>query len=58
VSVTGSDGSYGYTFVNVTVHPAPRVNKPPRVIITPSDHVLLHLPTSSTILDGSSKQYM
>ncbi|XP_065898238.1 dyslexia-associated protein KIAA0319-like protein [Dysidea avara] len=54
VSVTGSDGSYGDTFVNVTVHPAPRVNKPPHAIITPSNHVLLHLPTSSTILDGSS----
>lgn len=54
VSVTGDDGSHGETCVNVTVHSAPRVNKPPHPVITPSDHLLLHLPTDSAILEATS----
>ena len=56
VSVTGDDGSYGETCVNVTVHSAPRVNTPPQLIITPSNQLLLHLPTNSAILEATSKQ--
>lgn len=56
VSVTGDDGSYGETCVNVTVHSAPRVNTPPQPAITPSNQLLLHLPTNSAILEATSKQ--
>ena len=56
ISVTGDDGSYGETCVNVTVHSAPRVNTPPQPVITPSNQLLLHLPTDSAILEATSKQ--
>lgn len=55
VSVTGDDGSYGETCVNVTVHSAPRVNTAPHPVVTPSNHLLLHLPTNSAILEATSK---
>ena len=57
VSVAGDDGSHGETCVNVTVHSAPRVNTPPKPVITPSNHLLLHLPTDSAILEATSELY-
>lgn len=49
-----SDHSYGEAFVNVTVLPKVRVNKPPVAVILPPTQNLT-LPTDSTLLDGSSK---
>jgi hypothetical protein len=51
LTVDGSN-SFGETFVNITVLPPKRVNKPPVVVIQPSNPVV-KLPTKETILDGS-----
>ncbi|MBN3270474.1 K0319 protein, partial [Polyodon spathula] len=51
VTVSG-DNSYGESFVNVTVKPAARVNKPPTAIASPRTQDV-SLPTSSTFIDGS-----
>ncbi|RMX60279.1 hypothetical protein pdam_00021444 [Pocillopora damicornis] len=52
VKVTAVDQSYGYAFINVTVLPAPRVNKPPRADISPKEQTIT-LPTNEVVLDGS-----
>lgn len=52
VSVSG-DGEYGESYVNVTVHPLKRVNKPPVAIINPANQTV-KLPNSNTVLDGSA----
>lgn len=51
VTVNG-DNSYGESFVNVSVKPAARVNKPPTAIASPRTQDV-SLPTSSTFIDGS-----
>ncbi|XP_013855945.1 dyslexia-associated protein KIAA0319-like protein, partial [Austrofundulus limnaeus] len=51
VTVDG-DGAHGEGFVNVTVKPEPRVNKPPVVVVSP-EFQEISLPTSSTVIDGS-----
>ncbi|KAG7501207.1 dyslexia-associated protein [Solea senegalensis] len=45
-------GAHGEGFVNVTVKPEPRVNKPPVAIVSPKFQEI-SLPTSSTVIDGS-----
>lgn len=45
--------SYGETFVNVTVLPAKRINKPPNIIITPANQTIKQ-PNSAAVLDASS----
>lgn len=45
--------AYGETFVNVTVLPAKRINKPPTIIITPANQTI-KLPNSAAVLDASS----
>ncbi|KAM7429253.1 hypothetical protein ABFA07_019869 [Porites harrisoni] len=52
VKVTGQNQAYGYAFINVTVLPAPRVNKPPRADISPKEQTIT-LPTNEVVLDGS-----
>uniref|UniRef100_A0A8C4H9M0 KIAA0319-like n=1 Tax=Dicentrarchus labrax TaxID=13489 RepID=A0A8C4H9M0_DICLA len=51
VTVDG-DGAYGEGYVNVTVKPEPRVNKPPVAVVSPKFQEI-SLPTSSTVIDGS-----
>lgn len=51
VTVEG-DKAYGKGYVNVTVKPEPRVNKPPVAVVSP-DFQQISLPTSSTVIDGS-----
>ncbi|XP_069373012.1 dyslexia-associated protein KIAA0319-like protein isoform X2 [Paralichthys olivaceus] len=51
VTVEG-DGAHGEGYVNVTVKPKPRVNKPPVAIVSPKFQEI-SLPTSSTVIDGS-----
>ncbi|KAM4631188.1 dyslexia-associated protein KIAA0319-like protein isoform 1-T2 [Polymixia lowei] len=51
VTVDG-DGAYGEGYVNVTVKPVPRVNKPPVAVVSPKFQEI-SLPTSSTVIDGS-----
>ncbi|XP_036001585.1 dyslexia-associated protein KIAA0319-like protein isoform X2 [Fundulus heteroclitus] len=51
VTVDG-DGALGRGFVNVTVRPEPRVNKPPVAVVDPKFQEI-SLPTSSTVIDGS-----
>ncbi|XP_061110755.1 dyslexia-associated protein KIAA0319-like protein [Conger conger] len=46
------DGAHGEGFVNVTVKPEPRVNKPPVAVVSPKFQEI-SLPTSSTVIDGS-----
>ncbi|RWS17862.1 dyslexia-associated protein KIAA0319-like protein [Dinothrombium tinctorium] len=52
VSTVSGDAT-GSAFVNVTVLPPKRVNKPPIVIIQPSNSTV-QLPNKDTVLDGSS----
>ncbi|KAL9963286.1 hypothetical protein ACROYT_G032471 [Oculina patagonica] len=52
VKVIGANQAYGYAFINVTVLPAPRVNKPPRADISPKEQTIT-LPTNEVVLDGS-----
>ncbi|XP_024113947.1 dyslexia-associated protein KIAA0319-like protein [Oryzias melastigma] len=51
VTVIG-EGAQGEGFVNVTVKPEPRVNKPPVAVVSPKFQEI-SLPTSSTVIDGS-----
>ncbi|XP_068735885.1 dyslexia-associated protein KIAA0319-like protein [Montipora capricornis] len=52
VKATGSNQAYGYAYINVTVLPAPRINKPPRADISPKEQTIT-LPTNEVVLDGS-----
>ncbi|XP_032240196.2 dyslexia-associated protein KIAA0319-like protein isoform X3 [Nematostella vectensis] len=52
VTVTGANHAFGVAHVNVTVKPAPRVNKPPRADISPKEQTIT-LPTNEVVLDGS-----
>lgn len=51
VTVKG-DGAHGEGYVNVTVKPEPRVNKPPVAVVSPKFQEI-SLPISSTVIDGS-----
>ncbi|XP_054427926.1 dyslexia-associated protein KIAA0319-like protein homolog isoform X2 [Pteronotus mesoamericanus] len=51
VSVNGRN-SQGEGFVNVTVKPEPRKNRPPVAIVSPQFQEI-SLPTTSTVIDGS-----
>ncbi|KAM6974158.1 dyslexia-associated protein KIAA0319-like protein isoform 1-T2 [Tautogolabrus adspersus] len=51
VTVDG-EGAHGEGYVNVTVKPEPRVNKPPVAVVSPK-YQEISLPTSSTVIDGS-----
>ncbi|KAM6899393.1 dyslexia-associated protein KIAA0319-like protein [Xenentodon cancila] len=46
------EGARGESYVNVTVKPEPRVNKPPVAVVSPKFQEI-SLPTSSTVIDGS-----
>ncbi|MBN3305866.1 K319L protein, partial [Amia calva] len=46
------EGAHGEGYVNVTVKPEPRVNKPPVAVVSPKFQEI-SLPTSSTVIDGS-----
>lgn len=50
--VVDGDGAHGEGYVNVTVKPEPRVNKPPVAVVSPK-YQEISLPTSSTVIDGS-----
>uniref|UniRef100_A0A8C1SAY3 Si:ch211-193k19.1 n=1 Tax=Cyprinus carpio TaxID=7962 RepID=A0A8C1SAY3_CYPCA len=50
--VVDGDGAHGEGYVNVTVNPEPRVNKPPVAVVSPK-YQEISLPTSSTVIDGS-----
>jgi dyslexia-associated protein KIAA0319-like protein len=52
LTVSG-ENSYGETFVNLTVLPAARINKPPICIITPK-YQNIKLPNNKAVLDGSA----
>ncbi|XP_015756834.1 PREDICTED: dyslexia-associated protein KIAA0319-like protein [Acropora digitifera] len=52
VKVTGANNAFGQAFINVTILPAPRVNKPPRADISPKEQSIT-LPTNEVVLDGS-----
>ncbi|CAN9504213.1 unnamed protein product [Ophioblennius macclurei] len=51
LSVDG-EGAHGEGYVNVTVKPEPRVNKPPVAVVSPKFQEI-SLPTTSTVIDGS-----
>uniref|UniRef100_A0A1A7YRW2 KIAA0319-like n=2 Tax=Iconisemion striatum TaxID=60296 RepID=A0A1A7YRW2_9TELE len=51
VTVDG-EGAHGEGYVNITVRPEPRVNKPPVAVVSPKFQEI-SLPTSSTVIDGS-----
>ncbi|XP_056279554.1 dyslexia-associated protein KIAA0319-like protein isoform X2 [Pseudoliparis swirei] len=46
------EGAHGEGYVNVTVKPEPRVNKPPIAVVAPKFQEI-SLPTSSTVIDGN-----
>ncbi|XP_058234032.1 dyslexia-associated protein KIAA0319-like protein isoform X1 [Hemibagrus wyckioides] len=50
--IVNGDGAHGEGYVNVTVKPEPRVNKPPVAVVSPK-YIEISLPTSSTVIDGS-----
>uniref|UniRef100_A0A8C5FEF2 KIAA0319 like n=2 Tax=Gadus morhua TaxID=8049 RepID=A0A8C5FEF2_GADMO len=50
--IVDGDGARGEGYVNVTVKPEPRVNKPPVAVVSPTFQEIT-LPTSSTVIDGS-----
>uniref|UniRef100_A0A8C2CJW5 Si:ch211-193k19.1 n=1 Tax=Cyprinus carpio TaxID=7962 RepID=A0A8C2CJW5_CYPCA len=50
--VVDGDNAHGEGYVNVTVKPEPRVNKPPVAVVSPK-YQEISLPTSSTVIDGS-----
>ncbi|XP_014830661.1 PREDICTED: dyslexia-associated protein KIAA0319-like protein [Poecilia mexicana] len=52
VTVTDGDGAFGRGYVNLTVKPEPRVNKPPVATVSPK-YQEISLPISSTVIDGS-----
>ncbi|KAL3274510.1 hypothetical protein HHI36_015893 [Cryptolaemus montrouzieri] len=45
--------AYGETFVNVTVLPPSRINKPPQIVITPANQTIKQ-PNTAAVLDASS----
>ncbi|XP_045475739.1 dyslexia-associated protein KIAA0319 homolog [Harmonia axyridis] len=47
--------SFGETFVNVTVLPPSRINKPPEVVITPANQTIKQ-PNAAAVLDASSSK--
>uniref|UniRef100_A0A182M2I7 MANSC domain-containing protein n=1 Tax=Anopheles culicifacies TaxID=139723 RepID=A0A182M2I7_9DIPT len=53
VTVSGQNGSYGEAFMNITVLPEQKINKPPRAVITPANQPV-RLPNHEAILDGSA----
>ncbi|NXJ08448.1 K319L protein, partial [Odontophorus gujanensis] len=50
--VVDGENAHGEGYVNVTVNPKPRVNKPPVAIVSP-EFQEISLPTISTVIDGS-----
>uniref|UniRef100_A0AAY4CLT7 PKD domain-containing protein n=1 Tax=Denticeps clupeoides TaxID=299321 RepID=A0AAY4CLT7_9TELE len=50
--IVDGEGAHGEGYVNVTVKPEPRVNKPPVAVVSPKFQEI-SLPTSSTVIDGS-----
>ncbi|KAM3933359.1 dyslexia-associated protein KIAA0319-like protein homolog [Leptodactylus fuscus] len=50
--IVDGENSHGEGFVNVTVKPEPRVNRPPVAIVSPRFQEI-SLPTTSTVIDGS-----
>ncbi|XP_016353170.1 dyslexia-associated protein KIAA0319-like protein isoform X2 [Sinocyclocheilus anshuiensis] len=50
--VVDGDGAHGEGYVNVTVNPELRINKPPVAVVSPK-YQEISLPTSSTVIDGS-----
>nr|DBA33685.1 TPA: hypothetical protein GDO54_001328 [Pyxicephalus adspersus] len=50
--IVDGDNAHGEGFVNVTVNPEPRVNRPPVAIVSPR-YQEISLPTTSTVIDGS-----
>ncbi|XP_050082789.1 dyslexia-associated protein KIAA0319-like protein [Anopheles aquasalis] len=52
VTVSGQNGSYGEAFMNITVLPEQKINRPPQVLITPVNQTV-RLPNHEAILDGS-----
>uniref|UniRef100_A0A2M4ABB6 Putative serine-type protease inhibitor n=1 Tax=Anopheles triannulatus TaxID=58253 RepID=A0A2M4ABB6_9DIPT len=52
VTVSGQNGSYGEAFMNITVLPEQKINRPPQVVITPVNQTV-RLPNHEAILDGS-----
>ncbi|XP_030644746.1 dyslexia-associated protein KIAA0319-like protein [Chanos chanos] len=50
--IVDGKGAHGEGYVNVTVKPEPRVNKPPVAVVSPKFQEI-SLPTSSTVIDGS-----
>ncbi|XP_075995405.1 dyslexia-associated protein KIAA0319-like protein [Genypterus blacodes] len=49
------DGAHGDGYVNVTVKPEPRVNKPPVAVVSPRFQEI-SLPISSTVIDGNQSK--
>lgn len=47
--------AYGETFVNVTVLPAKRINKPPVIVITPANQTIKQ-PNAAAVIDASSSK--
>lgn len=50
--IVGGQSSHGEGYVNVTVKPEPRKNRPPVAIVSPQFQEI-SLPTTSTVIDGS-----
>ncbi|XP_072211354.1 dyslexia-associated protein KIAA0319-like protein homolog [Excalfactoria chinensis] len=50
--VVDGENAHGEGYVNVTVNPKPRVNRPPVAIVSPPFQEI-SLPTISTVIDGS-----
>ncbi|XP_055595253.1 dyslexia-associated protein KIAA0319-like protein [Uranotaenia lowii] len=55
VTVTGRNGWYGEAYPNITVLPEQKINKPPEVIITPTEQTV-KLPNQKAILDASASK--
>ncbi|NXS59771.1 K319L protein, partial [Brachypteracias leptosomus] len=50
--VVDGENAHGEGYVNVTVNPEPRVNRPPVAVVSPQSQEI-SLPTISTVIDGS-----
>ncbi|NXP73644.1 K319L protein, partial [Ramphastos sulfuratus] len=50
--VVDGENAHGEGYVNVTVNPKPRVNRPPVAVVSPQFQEI-SLPTISTVIDGS-----
>ncbi|XP_012673847.2 dyslexia-associated protein KIAA0319-like protein isoform X2 [Clupea harengus] len=50
--IVDGEGAHGEGYVNVSVKPEPRVNKPPVAVVSPKFQEI-SLPTSSTVIDAS-----